>query len=239
MNEMAKLLMQHTVHPHPRVRYTALHAIGQLANDQAPQFQEACHAELMPILMTCMDDQVDRVAAMSMSAFVSFAEELNEVFGTYAPKFLEKFLERLTTASHRGIQEESITAIAVIAGCIGNDFKQYYDKTMPLLKQLIMSCTGEKQQRLRGKAFECLSLLGVAVGKEQFFSDAREAINAMLTQSTDVDDVQAEYIQQAIERICHCLKQDFAQFLPMVLPKIVKTLNIEEDAGFVPRAKKQ
>lgn len=238
MAEMAKLLMAHTVHPHPRVRYTALHGIGQLANDQAPQFQELCHAELMPLLMTCMDDQVDRVAAMAMSAFVSFAEELNEVLGKYAPSFMEKFLDRLTKSNHRGVQEESITAIAVIAGCVGDDFKQYYEKTMPLLKQLILSCTGEKQQRLRGKAFECLSLLGIAVGKEQFLPDAQQAIHAMLAQSTDVDDIQAEYIQQAIERICHCLKQDFAQFLPIVLPKIIKTLNIEEVAGLVPRANK-
>merc|ERR1719284_1533428 len=40
MNEMAKLLLAHMDHPHPRVRYTALHALGQLANDQAPQFQD-------------------------------------------------------------------------------------------------------------------------------------------------------------------------------------------------------
>lgn len=192
--------------------------------------------QLMPLLMTCMDDAVDRVAAMAMSAFVSFAEELNEVLGNYAGAFMEKFLSRLTNSNHRGVQEESITAIAVIAGCTGDDFKQYYAGTMPLLKKLIMSCTGEKQQRLRGKAFECLSLLGIAVGKEQFLPDAQEAIQAMLTQSTDVDDVQAEYIQQAIERICHCLKKDFVQFLPAVMPKIIKTLNIEEDVGFVPRA---
>merc|ERR1719359_2707437 len=73
MAEMAKLLMAHVNHPHPRVRYTALHAIGQLANDQAPQFQENFHKEVMPMLLKKMDDPIDRVAAMSMSAFVSFA----------------------------------------------------------------------------------------------------------------------------------------------------------------------
>merc|ERR1719223_745948 len=74
MNEMAKLLLAHMDHEHPRVRYTALHALGQLANDQAPQFQEGNHATVMPVLLHKMDDSVDRVAAMSMSAFVSFGE---------------------------------------------------------------------------------------------------------------------------------------------------------------------
>jgi len=236
MAEMAKLLIAHVNHAHPRVRYTALHAIGQLANDQAPQFQEAFHGQVMPLLLTCMDDKVDRVAAMAMSAFVSFAEELKDMMHQYSQTFMEKFLARLTSSQHRGIQEESITAIAVIAAVLAEDFVQYYDKTMPLLKQLIMSCTGEKQQRLRGKAFECLSLLGVAVGKDRFLPDAQEAIKAMLTKTdTDADDMQREYIKEAIERICHCLKKDFLAFLPLVLPGIFQSLNLESDASIVPR----
>jgi hypothetical protein len=236
MISMAGLLISNVNHPHPRVRYTALHAIGQLANDQAPQFQEHFHAQVMPLLMTCMDDKVDRVAAMAMSAFVSFAEELKDMMHQYAHTFMAKFLERLTSSGHRGIQEESITAIAVIAAVIGEDFKQYYDTTMPRLKQLILACTGEKQQRLRGKAFECLSLLGVAVGKEKFLPDADQAVRAMLTPiaGQDVDDIQRDYIKEAIERICHCLKKDFAVFLPLVLPGIFSSLNIEQDAGVIP-----
>jgi len=235
MMEMAKLLMAHVNHAHPRVRYTALHAIGQLANDQAPAFQEECHTQVMPLLMTCMDDKVDRVAAMSMSAFVSFAEELKDMLIQYSPAFMDKFLTRLTSSNHRGIQEESITAIAVIAAVINDDFVKYYEKTMPMLKQLIMTCTGEKQQRLRGKAFECMSLLGVAVGKERFLPDAKQAIEAMLTNNpgVDADDIQREYIKEAIERIAHCLKKDFIVFLPMVLPGIFKSFNLEEEAGIL------
>ena len=44
---MTKMLLQHVDHPHPRVRYTALHAIGQLANDQAPTFQAGASALLV------------------------------------------------------------------------------------------------------------------------------------------------------------------------------------------------
>jgi hypothetical protein len=107
---------------------------------------------------------------------------------------------------------------------------------MPLLKQLIMTCTGEKQQRLRGKSFECLSLLGMAVGKEQFLPDARQAIEAMI-KTQAVDEVQGEYIKDAIERISHCLKKDFAPFLPGVLPGIFASLRPDEEGNGLVKTK--
>mmetsp|Transcript_72239 Transcript_72239/g.224078 ORF Transcript_72239/g.224078 Transcript_72239/m.224078 type:complete len:1116 (-) Transcript_72239:70-3417(-) len=225
---MATLLMQHVEHAHPRVRYTALHAIGQLANDQAPQFQEAWHATVMPLLLKKMDDPVDRVAAMAMSAFVSFGEELdNALMLGYAQGFMQKLVGRLQTTGHRMVQEESITSIAVIAGVMETDFSQYYDGIMPLLKRLVMNAKGAKENRLRGKAFECMSLLGLAVGKERFLPDAQEAIAEMLKTPLEADDLQREYIKEASERVCKCLKGDFGQFLPHLLPGIFASLRLD------------
>jgi len=231
IDEMAKLMMQHVDHPHPRVRCHALHAIGQLANDQSPTFQESCHQLVMPILLRMMDDPIDRVAAMSMSALVSFGEDLDTSLMTgYAQSFMEKIVAKLQATKHRGVQEESITSIAVIAGVLGNDFSQYYDAIMPMLKRFMMHCTGEKENRLRGKSFECMSLLGIAVGKEKFLPDAREAIAEMLKTPLDADDVQREYIKEASERICQCLKRDFAPFLQALLPGLFRSLKFEEVA---------
>jgi len=230
IDEMAKLLLAHVDHAHPRVRYTSLHAIGQLANDQAPQFQDKWHQTVMPVLLTKMDDQVDRVASMAMSAFVSFGEELdNTLMLQYANAFMEKLVSRLKSTNHRMVKEESITSIAVIAGVIEKDFSTYYDAIMPLLKQLVMTATGEKENRLRGKAFECMSLLGIAVGKEKFLPDAQEAVGEMLKTPMEADDLQREYIKEASERICKCLKNDFAMFLPHLLPKLFSSLKMESE----------
>eukprot|EP00928_Gymnodinium_smaydae_P031863 TRINITY_DN2324_c0_g1_i8.p1 TRINITY_DN2324_c0_g1~~TRINITY_DN2324_c0_g1_i8.p1 ORF type:complete len:1110 (-),score=359.38 TRINITY_DN2324_c0_g1_i8:251-3580(-) len=228
VNEMAKLLLAHVDHAHPRVRYTALHAIGQLSNDQSPHFQEAHHAVVMPQLLRKMDDPVDRVAAMAMSAFVSFGEELdNALMVQYAQGFMQKLVGRLQSSKHRMVQEESITCIAVIAAVIEKDFAAYYDGMMPLLKQFVMTATGEKQGRLRGKAFECMSLLGTSVGKEKFLPDAREAIAEMMKAPMEGDDLQREYIHEASERIVKVLKADFKPFLHAMLPGIYKSLQLE------------
>ncbi len=56
-----------------------------------------------------------------------------------------------------------------------------------------MQSTGEKEKRLRGMAFDCLSRLGVAVGKEKFCADAKEAISAMISTPLEADDPQREY----------------------------------------------
>merc|ERR1719491_1815530 len=98
----------------------------------------------------------------------------------YAHKFMEVLCRRLQSTTHRMVREESITSIAVIAGVIEKDFSKYYDGIMPLLKQFVMHATSEKENRLRGKSFECMSLLGIAVGKEKFFPDAKEAIAEMM-----------------------------------------------------------
>merc|ERR1719367_286329 len=108
---------------------------------------------------------------------------------------MQKLVGRLQTSKHRMVQEECVTSIAVIAGVIEQDFSQYYDTIMPLLKRLVLNATGEKENRLRGKAFECMSLLGIAVGKEKFLPDAQEAVAEMLKMPVEADDVQREYIK--------------------------------------------
>merc|ERR1719291_13295 len=51
----------------------------------------------------------------------------------------------------------------------------------------------------------------------------------MLKTPNEADDLQREYIKEASERICKCLKHDFAFFLPHLLPSIFKALKLEAD----------
>jgi len=97
------------------------------------------------------------------------------------------------------------------------------------MKQFVMSATSEKESRLRGKAFECISLFGVAVGKEKFLQDAQGVMAEMLKTQVAFDDIQSDYIKQASERICKVLKRDFAPFLPNLLPSVFETLKIDKD----------
>jgi len=226
------IIQQCVDHEHPRVRYTALHSLGQLANDQSPDFQDKTHQVVMPLLFKKMNDPVDRVASMAMSAFVSFGEELDgSLLSDYVKDAMEILQRLLSTKDHRMVVEEAVTSIAVIAASIGGDkFMHYYDQIMPFLKNIVITKTDDQFKRMRGKAFECMTLLGISVGKEKFLPDCREAMNHMLQAKYDPSDIQAEYIKEATERIVKCLKEDFVPYLPYVLPRIVEGLNLDREA---------
>ncbi|RRT37403.1 hypothetical protein B296_00057804 [Ensete ventricosum] len=53
-------------------------------------------------------------------------------------------------------------------------FQKYYDAVMPYLKVILMNATNKSNRMLRAKSMECISLVGMAVGKEKFRDDAKQ-----------------------------------------------------------------
>lgn len=92
-------------------------------------------------------------------------------------------------AHHRGsarhliqmliMQEGALTALASVADAANAHFIRYYDTVMPMLKNILYSSASKVEQLLRAKALECVSLVGMAVGKERFRADAQEVMAFM------------------------------------------------------------
>eukprot|EP00397_Hematodinium_sp_SG-2012_P004914 GEMP01004929.1.p1 GENE.GEMP01004929.1~~GEMP01004929.1.p1 ORF type:complete len:691 (+),score=120.12 GEMP01004929.1:1436-3508(+) len=172
-----------------------------------------------------------RVQQMCLSCFVAFGEELdNTDMETYAHPMMEKLVTKIMSVTHRGVREEAITSIAVIAGVIEKDFGQYYGRCLHILKDCIVNCSGPKESRLRGKAFECMSLLGHAVEPERFRVDAHEVLGVMCKTYQDLDsaNIQKDYIKEAMERVCRILKADFSPYLKFVVPPLLDAINIQK-----------
>merc|ERR1712110_975316 len=94
---------------------------------------------------------------------------------TLMPKLCQKLI-----STSRVCQEQAITAIAVIACVAECEFVPYYHQVVPVLRQIMLTATNVEHRTLRGKAFECVSLLGLAVGRDVFRQDAHEAMQAMI-----------------------------------------------------------
>lgn len=230
VDEIVGLLVSLVNDAHPRVRYAALHAIGQTSTDQSPYIQET-HSELiLPLLGRVMEDAVPRVAGHAAAAFVNFAGDLEkETLLPHVPEFMAK-LGRLMILPARVAQEQAITAIAVVAGVIGASFVPYYKELAPVLKQIVVTKTRMDERKLRGKAFECLSLMGLSVGRKIFAQDAQEAMQAMMetaSRGLEPDDPQRSYIHEAAQRICRSLKDQFCPYLPYLLPGIYSQLQMQ------------
>lgn len=53
-------------------------------------------------------------------------------------------------------------------------FQKYYDAVMPYLKAILVNATDKSNRMLRAKSMECISLVGMAVGKDKFREDAKQ-----------------------------------------------------------------
>lgn len=53
-------------------------------------------------------------------------------------------------------------------------FQKYYDAVMPYLKAILVNATDKSNRMLRAKSMECISLVGMAVGKDKFRDDAKQ-----------------------------------------------------------------
>jgi hypothetical protein len=47
---MVPVVIQHLQHPNPKIRYAAIHCIGQMADDMTEDFQETFHESVLPAL---------------------------------------------------------------------------------------------------------------------------------------------------------------------------------------------
>mmetsp|Transcript_21433 Transcript_21433/g.29989 ORF Transcript_21433/g.29989 Transcript_21433/m.29989 type:complete len:1094 (-) Transcript_21433:418-3699(-) len=216
--------------PHPRVRWAACNTIGQMSTDFGPTLQRDFHAQVVPALMSIMDDKDNpRVQAHAAAAMVNFCEACEP---SIIQPYLDTLLSKLYSLLQSGklvVQEQAITAIAAVADCIEDDFVKYYDTLMPLLKTILTNATSKEYRRLRGKTMECISLIGVAVKKEKFFNDAKEVMDILIrTQSgqLEADDPQVGFFLQAGARICKCLGNDFVPYLNFVMPSLIQSAKI-------------
>ena len=232
---IVELLLGQLGDAHPRVRYAALHAIGQSSTDCAPHIQEAWHEQILPALTKLVDDPILRVGSHACAAFVNFAEECDpDYILPQMEVLMEKLFKRLGPQNVRQVRENAITAIAVIAGVTERHFVRFYSHVMPLLKEIVVRATSKEERTLRGKAFECLSLLGMAVGKETFLPDALEAMQAIVTlqQENQLDDEEGtlkSFVYESLQRICKVLGSDFAKFLHAVLPPLLGAFNLQPE----------
>lgn len=94
---------------------------------------------------------------------------------------ISKLLTLLQANSSKLILETALQALASVADCAEEQFKKYYSSVIPLLKHILEAATGDDQQMIRAKALECVSLVGMAVGKDQFREDAKAVMQLLIS----------------------------------------------------------
>jgi len=221
---------------HPRVRYAACNALGQMSTDFQGTFQKKFHAKVVPGLLSILDDDANpRTQAHGGAALVNFAEDCPQrILVEHLPQIIEKLeqvlsrkYQELVQHNRKLVLEQLVTTLAAIADTVAQDFSPYYDRFMPQLKYLFKNAITPDYRMLRGKTMECISLIGLAVGKEKFVNDCYEIMQELVKTQVDFenladDDPQISYLIGAWTRICKILGKDFEQYLPIVMGPVLK-----------------
>lgn len=211
-----------------RVRYEAIQSIGRLAvlyPNRVPSLVD----RFVPTLtaMLCDANTCDRVRGHTASAMINLMNPENcskDVLqqGGYLEPLLQALVLCLQSAS-REVQPACLSLLGCLAQTAEDSFFPYYPSLIPGLKSILFSATSEDLVILRGKAMECIGLIGEAVGAEIFSPDANEVmgylVHAMTTGSdtSSACDTVFEYILPTCARISKALGPQFEVYLPVIM----------------------
>ncbi|KAL1832006.1 hypothetical protein DCAR_0102023 [Daucus carota subsp. sativus] len=233
LEQVVTMVLNSFQDPHPRVRWAAINAIGQLSTDLGPDLQVQYHQRVLPSLAAAMDDfQNPRVQAHAASAVLNFSENCTpDILTPYLDGIVSKLLVLLQNGKQM-VQEGSLTALASVADSSQEQFQKYYDAVMPYLKTILVNANDKSNRMLRAKAMECISLVGMAVGKEKFRDDAKQVMDVLMSlqgSQLETDDPTTSYMLQAWARLCKCLGQDFLPYMSVVMPPLLLSAQLKPD----------
>jgi len=232
IKELVPIMVTHLTHQNPKVRYAALHCLGQISEDMSGDFQENFHESILPVLYNALSDTIPRVQAHACAAVTNFMEGCNEVVAEGVTKQL---LTKLFDLVHNGIsivKENAITAISSVGEACKEKFEPYYDETMPLILNLLINSQQKEYKQFRGQTIECITLIAAAVGIEKFRKHAPQVIEQILLiqeHNLEAKDPQRSYLLSAWQRICLILKDEFAPYLDRVIPSILKQASLNPE----------
>uniref|UniRef100_A0A8D3EAE8 TOG domain-containing protein n=1 Tax=Scophthalmus maximus TaxID=52904 RepID=A0A8D3EAE8_SCOMX len=176
LQEIVSFVLLFCSDPHPRVRYAACNAIGQMATDFAPTFQKKFHDKVISALLQTMEDQSNpRVQAHAAAALINFTEDCpKSLLIPYLDSLVQHLhvimvakLQELIQKGTKLVLEQVVTSIASVADTAEEKFVPYYDLFMSSLKHIVENAVQKELRLLRGKTIECISLIGLAVGKDK------------------------------------------------------------------------
>uniref|UniRef100_A0A3Q3ETQ1 Karyopherin (importin) beta 3 n=1 Tax=Labrus bergylta TaxID=56723 RepID=A0A3Q3ETQ1_9LABR len=234
LQEIVSFVLLFCSDPHPRVRYAACNAIGQMATDFAPTFQKKFHDKVISALLQTMEDQSNpRVQAHAAAALINFTEDCPKtLLIPYLDSLVQHLhvimvakLQELIQKGTKLVLEQVVTSIASVADTAEEKFVPYYDLFMPSLKHIVENAVQKELRLLRGKTIECISLIGLAVGKEKFMPDASAVMQLLLKTQTDFNDLEDDDPQ--------ILGKEFQQYLPVVMGPLMKTASIKPEVALL------
>eukprot|EP00834_Sanchytrium_tribonematis_P002131 NODE_60_length_27201_cov_1.043318.p1 type:complete len:790 gc:universal NODE_60_length_27201_cov_1.043318:22901-25270(+) len=231
LEDVVMLVTKYFKDPHPRVRYGAVHCIGQLATDMAPELSEMYHQVILNGLLETMNDNILRVSTHAANASMNVLEHLpKEESSLYISALMSQY-SKLFQSNVPQVQQICIGAVATLADAAESQFVPYMQAIVPQFMEILNSLLTEpladdNQYELRAKLVECLTLIALAVGRPSFDPFIEPMINILRhlnVRSVDPKstDPLPSYLLSAWARMCRIIKKDFVPLLQECMPLVL------------------
>lgn len=232
LDQVLSLLMPTLSDVHPRVRWAACNALGQMSTDFKGTMQTKYHSVVLPALIETLAAPEPRVQSHAAAALVNFCEEAEkEILEPYLDRLLTNLMQLLRN-DKRFVQEQALSTIATVADSAESTFGKWYPELMPALFSVLQEPNDRDKRLLRAKAMECATLIALAVGKERMQKDALDLVQLLANVQAgivDDDDPQESYLLHCWGRMCRVLGQDFVPYLETVMPPLMKLAQAKAD----------
>ena len=223
---------------HPRVQYQALRLLGAICETHP----SVCVEQGQTILertAVALGSPVSKLSAMASQVISSYCRcgtddgindegEMQQYLVQFLPDLLKALvhgplsLNDVSTGSVT-VRVRAMNAIACLAEASEESFCPYYAGVMPGL----MACTQVPHVDVASAALQSLTIVGQAVGKEMFQSDATQILSLIIpilpsnnTNGQNPSSLSSGDLLSACARIASVLEEDFAPYVDAVLPSI-------------------
>ncbi|WVN85920.1 uncharacterized protein L203_101073 [Cryptococcus depauperatus CBS 7841] len=228
MRDVLTMLSPTAKDSNPRVRYTFIQCIGQLCADCEGIIQEQFAGDVIQVLLALLVDPIMRVRVHAAAAMTNFFQEADS--RQFSNNNLDDVVTALLNLYQSEIvyaQEQVLATLGTIAVAVTESFGPFYRNVMDLSLHVLSTATvwDQHQRKVQGRAMECGSMIGMAVGKRMFGTDAVTLAQYMIiiqNNITDSDDPRSSYLMEAWSTICRTLKEDFEPFLVHVIPPLLR-----------------
>ncbi|XP_058010265.1 uncharacterized protein LOC110631841 isoform X2 [Hevea brasiliensis] len=216
---------------HFRVRWAAINAIQEFSKNLNPDFQFQYYKKVLPALTKALNfSSHPYVQVQAASALFYFSKDCTS--GLLTP-YMDEIVNKLLRCLQRGkqlLKEEALTAVGSLVSSSKDHFQVYYKTVMPHLKVIMMKAAAESNSVLLRKSIECITMVGLAVGKKMFSDDIQMVVQSLISlQESKLErgDPMRNQVLRAWGRLCKCLGQDFQPYLGVVIPHLLQSAQLE------------
>ncbi|KAK9466553.1 armadillo-type protein [Lipomyces arxii] len=214
------------------VRVAALQALAQLADELQETISKE-HELLLPAVFNMMDTTDLKIAKAACTALDAMIETMDQdVIEHYLQTLVTRLLQLLAQpASDISVKGPIIAAIGSAAHAAKNKFLPYFDATIRAFEPYLSLTEGEKELDVKGMAFDSLGAMAEAVGKDAFSPYANAVVQAAYgCLKTDHNRLR-ECAFLFFGVLSKIYGQEFAPFLPQIMPELFHCLE-QEETGF-------